>query len=262
MSNNTFSGRRLQLLFRQNFIHNAQFLLLSTVAYVGVVFIVLSVVQFANELQPHPLENFQGFLIGFVTVFGIMYVGHAFPAFRTKEATINYLMTPASALEKFVFEFLNRIVMMLLTLPLLYWLTFNAQGYVFDIFTTADFVPIGLQYLVKLDEAPEEYELLLYMLAIGGVFFALSLAFTGAAMFSKQPLVKTLFAVAIIVMFFFGYSYIIIEHVGLGKYNPPDSMFLIPLGEERALSAISVALFVSTLIMLFVAFRKLKEREA
>jgi hypothetical protein len=260
MSSNIFSGKRLQLLFRQHFIHHSQFLLLSAVAYIGVIFIVLSIVQVGNELQPHGVDNFQGFLVGFVTVFGILYVGHSFPAFRAKESTIHYLMTPASALEKFIFEFVNRILIMLLVLPLLYWLTFNLHGYFFHAFTEKVFQPIGPRYLVELG-APPEYHFLIYSLISGGVLFALSLAFTGAAMFTKQPLVKSLFAVALAVMFFGGYCFIIIEPLGLGRYNPPDRMMLVPLQEDRALVTVSVVFFAASLIMLFVAFRKLKERE-
>jgi hypothetical protein len=261
MSNNVFSGKRLQLLFKQNFIHNTQFLLLSTVAYIGIIFIVLSFAQVGNDLQPNDLNNFQGFLLGFVTVFGILYVGHSFPAFREKESTIHYLMTPASALEKFFFEFVNRIVIMLLALPLLYWATFNMQGYFFDLFTKEVFEPIGFQHMVKLDDPPPDDQFLIYALITGGVLFALSLAFTGAAMFTKQPLVKSLFAVALVVMFFVGYSYIIIEPLGVGRYNPPEYMILIPAEEGRALATITVALFAATILLLFVAFRKLKERE-
>ena len=80
-------------------------------------------------------------------------------------------------------------------------------------------------------------------------------------MFTKQPLVKSLFAVASIMAFYLGYSYIVIEHVGVGQYNPPDHMLLIPTEEEGALRSVAVALFAGTLVMLFVAFRKLKERE-
>lgn len=261
MSNNIFSGKRLQLLFKQNFIHNTQFLLLSTVAYIGVIFIILSIAQVGNDLHPHRLDIFQGLLAALVTVFGILYVGHSFPAFRAKESTIHYLMTPSSAFEKFVFEFINRIVLTLLILPLLYWITFNMQGYFFDIFTEEMFEPVGIQYLVKLDDIPPDYLSLMYALITGGVLFVLSLAFTGAAMFTKQPLVKSLFAVALVVMFFGGYSYILIEPLGVGRYNPPESMVLIPLEEERALVAVSIALFAATIVMLFVAYLKLKERE-
>jgi hypothetical protein len=143
----------------------------------------------------------------------------------------------------------------------LYWATFNMQGYFFDLFTEEIFEPIGVQYVIKIDDIPPTYWLLIYGLTTGGVLFALSLAFTGAAMFTKQPLVKSLFAVAIVVMFFVGYSYIIIEHLGVGRYNPPERMVFVPLEEDRALPTISVALFAATILMLFVAYRKLKERE-
>ena len=261
MSNNIFSSKRFVLLCRQHVFHHTEFLLLSTVAYIGVIFIVLSISQIGNGLQPHDLNIFQGFLIGCVSVFGILYAGHAFPAFRSKESTIDYLMVPASALEKFVFEFIGRIGIMILMLPLLYWATFHLQGYFFAIFIDGKFQPIGLQYLVKIDVPEAEYRFVIYTLIIAGMLLAFVLAFTGAAMFNKQPLVKSLFAVAVVVMFFMGYSYIVLEHIGVGRYNPPETMFLIPFDDIKVLQLISIALIITIVVMLFVAFRKLKERE-
>lgn len=260
MSNNTFSWTRFQLLFKQHFIHNTQFLLLSTVAYMGVIFIVLSLTQAGNALRPHDLENFQGFMIGFVSVFGILYVGHSFPAFRSKESTIGYLMLPASALEKFLFELINRIGLILLLLPILYWATFNIQGYFFTVFTEESFKPVGIYNLVAIP-APDSYKLIIYSLIFGGVLMALSLAFAGASMFTKQPLVKTLFALALLVAFFFGYCYVAITQFGLEKYNPPADMLLVPLKEDSVLNFLCFAFFGVTAVMLFVAYRKLKERE-
>jgi hypothetical protein len=261
MSNNIFSIKRFSLLFRQHLIHNAQFLLLSTGAYVGVIFIVLSVLQMSENLRPHRLNHFQDLLIVFVTGFGILYVGHAFPAFRSKESTISYLMVPASDLEKFVFEFVSRIGIALVMLPLLYWLTFNIQGYFFEIFSDGIFESIGIQHLVKLDVSPDVSISVAYSMIAGGILLVLSLAFTGAAMFTKQPLVKSLFALAMLVMFYVGYSYIVIVHLGLGKFNPPDRMLLIPVDEDRVFKTFTIAFFAAASVMLFVAFRKLKERE-
>src|SRR5690606_26690689 len=118
MSNNIFNGKRFSLLWKQHFIHNTQFLILSSVTYVGVIFLVLSILQIGRKFQPHGLETFHSYEVGFFIVFGFLYVGHAFPAFRSKETTINYLMLPASVLEKFVFEFISRIGIILLMLPL------------------------------------------------------------------------------------------------------------------------------------------------
>jgi len=260
MSNNIFSGKRFLLLCKQYFIHNTNFLLLSMVAYVGVVFIVLSVAQAGNDLRPLDLNAFQAFLVVCVAVFAILYVGHSFPAFRSKENTINYLMLPASVLEKFVFEFVSRIVIIVPTLPILYWVTFHLQGYTFAMFKDVTFEPIGPQYLVKL-EVEEGYYLLVYTLTSASALLALVLAFTGATMFTKQPLVKSLFTVAVVVMFFVLYSYIVVTHFGVGRYNPPESMYLVPMSNPKALQLVNIGLVVTIIVMLFVAFRKLKERE-
>jgi hypothetical protein len=260
MSNNIFSGKRLSLLFKQHFIHNAQLLLFSAGAYVGVVFIVLSIVQVGNGLRPHELSHFQAFLMAFVPIFAILYVGHAFPAFRSKESTIHYLMTPASTLEKFTFEFISRIGLILVVLPVLFWCTFNLQGYIFAMFTIESFESVGLQHTVIL-EVPPEYVTVLYALITGGVLFVLSLVFAGSAMFEKQPLVKTLFSLAVIVVLFACYSYVVVEHLGVGRYNPPDEMLLVPTEEWTAMRTMAIALFGGTMVMLLVAYRKLKERE-
>jgi len=263
MSSNIFNSKRFALLFRQHFIQSAQLLLLSTVAYVGIIFIVLSIVQIGDNLDPHRLDSFQAFLVTFVSVFGILYAGHSFPAFRSKESTITYLMMPASALEKFLFELVTRGGIVLLILPLLYWITFNLQGYFFSILTYEDFDAIGIQHLVRLGDGstPVKDMLQIYTVIAGGILFVISLVFTGSSIFEKQPLVKSLFAVAMIVLFFVGYSYVVVEHLGVGRYHPPEKMILIPNNEFDAFTYISVALFIGTAVMLFVAFRKVKERE-
>jgi len=57
------------------------------------------------------------------------------------------------------------------------------------------------------------------------------------------------------------YSYLVVTHLGVGRYNPPETMFLVPTNEAKALGLISIALIITVAVMLFVAFRKLKERE-
>ena len=260
MSTNRFNSTRFWLLFKQHFLHHSQYLLLSVGAYVGVIFIVLSFAQI-NELQPHNAIHFQELMAVLVPMFGILYVGHSFPAFRSKESTIHYLMIPASALEKFAFEFVSRIGITLLALPVLFWITFHLQGYFFSMFTGSAFEPVSIHYLVWIEDLPNDYQFVIYALITGGILFALSLAFTGAAMFTKQPLIKTLSSVGLIMLFFVGYSYIVIEPLGLGNYHPPEPMWLLPLQEYSALKVVAVALYAGAVLMLFIAYRKLKERE-
>jgi hypothetical protein len=261
MSNNTFNGKRFLLLFRQYFLHNTNFLLLASGAYVGVAFILLSLVQMGNDIRPHDIESFVGFSLGFVIVFGILYSGHSFPAFRSKESTINYLLVPASLFEKFMFELLSRIGLIFLLLPILFWVTFHLQGYFFTMFTDAVFEPIGLHYLSKLEFPEIDSKYWFATLITSAVLLGFILPFTGSAMFSKQPLVKTLFSVAIIIMFYSGVIYLVLEQFGIGKYNPTDSMWLIPRNENSALRFFSIVIIITNAVMLFVGYRKLKERE-
>lgn len=253
------------MLWRQHIIHNLQLLLLATVAYVGVIFIVLSISQIENGFQPHNISYFQGFLIVFVAIFGVLYVGHSFPAFRSKESTITYLLTPASVPEKFVFEFLSRIGIMILLLPLLYWITFHLQGYFFTMVTSQTFEPIGMQYLIKFDvpdvDNQNDYRFWIYAVISASLLLAFVLAFTGAAMFTKQPLVKTLFSLAVVMIFYFGYSYLVFVKFGVEKYSNNETMWLIPTTEAGALKFFTIAIILAIGIMMFVAYRKLKERE-
>ena len=108
-------------------------LIISAVGYCGAVFLVLFLGQLANDKEAFGIGPFLSFMVAFVAVFGIIYVGYSFPAMRSKEKSFGYLTLPASALEKFVFEFLNRIVVVLIVLPLLYWIVFNLEGYFFAI---------------------------------------------------------------------------------------------------------------------------------
>jgi len=249
------------LLWKQHFIQNNQLLLLAAVAYVGVIFFVLSIAHLGNRLRPHNLEIFGGFMLGFVGIAGILYVGHSFPALRSKERTINYLMVPASLPEKFLFEFISRVGIVFVVLPFLFWITFHLQGYFVALFSEHAFQPIGFNALSEIDLQAVDKIGWISTMIISGIMLGFTLAFTGSAMFTKQPLVKTLFSLAIIMMFYSGFAYIAVEQFGVGKYNPTDSMWLIPTNEVSAFSFFSVALILANVAMLFVGYRKLKERE-
>ncbi|GAA5028575.1 hypothetical protein GCM10011506_14390 [Marivirga lumbricoides] len=232
-------------------------------AYVGVIFIVLSLVQMSNDRVPHDAEIFRELLFTFVAIFGILYVGYSFPAFRSKEGTINYLMLPASILEKFVFELFIRIGLMLILLPLLYWITFHLEGYFFTLFTTEKFYPVGFEstfdFILPNDIQKSLFWFVSFIASL--VMLGFILAFTGGAMFSKQPLVKTLFSLAIIIIGYSSVIYIALEKLGVAKYNINDSLWLTPTNTNSAFRLFACAAILAIVVMLFVAYRKLKEKE-
>ena len=259
--NNTFSVKRFMRLFKQNYIHNSKFLLYAGVGYCGVVFIVLLFGQFANDMEPFGIDPFLQFLATFVAIFGILYIGYSFPSFRTKESSISYLTLPASTLEKFLFEFVNRVVMVLIVLPLLFWFTFNLEGVVFEIIGEVNFSMIGISDIKKVEIIPDEESHWLVVLITVASILALVLPFAGASMFSKQPLIKTLFSIAAIIIFYFGVTYIVVEPLGLHKYRTNESMWLVPFTQYRALIYFTCFVIVANITMMLVAYLKVKERE-
>ncbi|XOV94951.1 MAG: hypothetical protein ACFHWX_09625 [Bacteroidota bacterium] len=262
MSNNTFTIHRFKLLIRQQAIHYSRILLLASIAYVGLVFIVLSITQIGNGLKYHNTDIFLGWFAGSIIFFGMLLAGHSFPSFRNKESTINYLMLPASALEKFILEFVVRIGIIFIMMPILYWMTFHFQGYFFSIFLQTAYDPVHLLSNTLQADFLGHKDIFWRLSAILSMtFLAFVVAFTGSTIFSKQPLIKTLFSVAIIFMFYLGYAYVVVEHLGVGAYQPPENSWLFPIkngGPTRFFCLVSLAI---SLIFLFVSYSKLKEKE-
>ena len=259
----TFNISRFSLLVRQYFIHNNRIMLYSVIGYCGVVFLVLSMVQLEDSAaRPLDVEYFIAFLTASVAVIGILFTGHSFQAFRASQTTANYLTIPASTLEKFLFELFYRFGSTLIILPLLFWVTFHSQGYFFQLFIESKFIPVSFTEVVQdlVSEADNAYWIITFIAALS--MFALSIAFTGAAHFSKQPLVKTLFSVTVIILFFVVFIYVVFEQLGLESYRLNESLWLLPSTDTSAFRSFSIAAILGTLLMLSVSFLKLKEKEA
>ncbi|MEQ9405661.1 MAG: hypothetical protein RIM99_18875 [Cyclobacteriaceae bacterium] len=259
--NNTFNWKRFLLLFRQYQIHNGKFLLYAIVGYCGVVFIILSLGQLGIDGEPHELNAFLQLLLTFGAIFGILYTGYSFSPFRTKEGTISYLTMPASSLEKFLFEFISRIGLALVMLPFFFWLTFNLQGFVFEMIGKADFDPIWFSSFYEMDISPIDEIFWLPFLIVFASLLTFVLPFTGGAIFSKQPLIKTLFSVAIIMAVFGIIIYIVLEPLGLSNYNVNNSLWLLPDEDESAIRFTAFLAIITNTVMLATAYLKIKEKE-
>lgn len=114
---------------------------------------------------------------------------------------------------------------------------------------------------LELPDQIQEFQAWFMTMIIALVMLGFVLPFTGGTMFSKQPLVKTLFAVALIVIFYVAVTYILLEPMGFGEYEPNESMWLMPHSEKGAMQFFGTLAIIGNLVILFVAYRKLKERE-
>lgn len=260
---NTFNWSRFLNVCKQNVIHNTRLMVFASIGYCGVIFIVLTIGQLGNNLEPFTVEAFLQFMLTFLVIFSVLYTGYSFPAFRNKESSISYLTLPASAFEKVLFEFLNRVALSLILLPLLFWVIFNLHGSVFELFTKTDFDAIGPSDILAIDISPIDSLFWAKFLIISCTVLVLVLPFTGAAMFSKQPLIKTLFSIAVILVIYFGIVYLVMEPLGLSNYtiNEDNDLRLVPTNENQALRFFACSAFLSVIVMLVVAYLKIKEKE-
>lgn len=127
--------------------------------------------------------------------------GTSFPALRSNKKSVHYLLLPVSNLEKYVAQFLIRIVAFVLLYFILFWSIFKISYLFFEIFepisntlknyTILDPLTIYDKYAVfNVDDS--DYYMFIFMFLFVTLF-----AFAGASYFKKYALFKTIFAFAI-----------------------------------------------------------------
>jgi len=195
--------------------------------------------------------------------------GTAFSALRSNKNSVHYLLLPVSNLEKFVAQFLIRIVAFVLLYFILFWSIFKVSYLFFEIFEPIsntlknyhilDPLIIYDKYAVFNVTSGAYYTFMSFLLFV--TFFA----FAGASFFKKYALFKTIFAFAItafsVFLLFVMFSHFFYSH---GE----NEFFEIKLTSHDISKDVSnkntylLALFSGISILLApLAYFNLKERE-
>jgi hypothetical protein len=260
--NNTLNFTRCALLFKQNVAHNHRLILTSLIGFCGGVFMLLLIIQFTEGFQPVLLKKYYGmFLIVFFTT-AIICAGTAFPAFRSKDRSFNYLMNPASLFEKFLWEFVGRILVFMVIVPVLYWAVYNLEGSVVQMFSPAFTFESQLSYFPPSDIhiGPERIECI-YALMISCSLLMFTIPFAGAATFDKNPLIKTLFSVAAIFFFNLFLVYFFLNILELRQYHQRSNRILFMANAGDVIITTLIVTILMNAAFISVAFFKLKEKE-
>lgn len=258
-TSNTFSIYRFGLLVRQDIIHNFKLLSISLIGFCGGLFILLLMIQIGDNFRPWSADAFfQLFLTIFIGT-AILHAGTSFPLLRTKEKSYCYLLNPASAIEKFGLEFVMRIAAFILLVPLLYGIIFNAEGYVVHLlYPKYTYVSHSVLDLPNI-RVPGKWFVTL-IISCGLLIF--TIPFAGATIFFKYPLVKTLFAVALIFFFHLFLVYFFIEILDVGSYRTRGNKILGMDGEQDLIRFLAIYSIIANGVLIAASFLKLKEREA
>jgi hypothetical protein len=249
-SNNIFSLKRFGLLYRYNLIHTYKRLLLSLFGGIGIFFLFLLFKSYQNN--PF-LSSGQDSLVVFFGIFGIGLFGTAFPAFRSKEKTQVFIMLPASASEKFLFDIISRSIILFLIIPITFWVTYLMEGYFYEAITNIPFTPIRpLGVLENLNEKIGNNYFFPSVILLG-----LSIPFMGATIFMRNPIGKTFFSLALILLFHLFMVYLFGKYFKLGSGGDP---LWIKEGKDAA-KFFNIYFIILTAGFLSVAYFKLKEKE-
>lgn len=234
----------------------------------GVIVISIFIISLIAMAQNTSQWNKEGWIPVFIVnyfVVGIIYAGFAFSQFRSKEKTIMSLMVPVTPFERFLYEFIEKIASFILLYPILFWVFSSLAVFV------RNSIPFEYTKIEVNGFKTFPFEIISYQQPIANtedglilMFFTLSvflfiIAFAGAATFRKYPLVKTIVFVGAVLGIMIGYITLIFEKVQLR--NGWIMYLEHSIKAEQGFMLGSIVLMLMSLIALFFAYFKLKEKE-
>jgi hypothetical protein len=221
-SNQIFSLRRFKGLLIQSFYLNRKTSIVTTCGYIGSMFLVLLFIHSINRNYHHwnNSDYFNTFLFFFVPG-GVLYSSLAFSGFRSKDRRYSYLMLPVTVLEKFIYEFVGRIILFIVITPIAFWIVANIEGAIIHFFD-AKFLNYKYSLVLGLEKVGffKMTNKELSMLFSGGLLL-FTIPFLGATYFGKNPTLKLLLSVGVIIIFYVIYIALLFKIFDLNNHQPP-----------------------------------------
>jgi len=252
--------QRFILLCKQSLIINKKLIGISLAGFTGTLFIALIFFQYMDHFNNWKNENYMIIFAFLFFPLGIIYSSLSFPAFRSKEKSMTYLMSPTSVSEKYVFELVTRIVLFVLVMPLLFWIVANLEGAVVH-----SFVPKFANYKFSfsgLNHTHIDNEGWISYAIAQGFLFVFIAAFTGASHFAKSPLLKTMFTLSIIAAGYGLFTYLLVKGLNLESFHVESKRIFFIRDKHDGLVFLAILETVINLSLLAIAWFRIKEKEA
>jgi hypothetical protein len=220
--------------------------------------------------------NYQGIFFVGIFILAIFATGQSFLDLREKKAARQYLLLPASHLEKYLVQFLGRFLLPLMIYPILFWLASVLSVGIVKLSILLLFenkaidFPEAVQFF-QLFSLPSEQPTIVYWILWGIFLLIPSLMFLGGIIFGKlnfvlMPLSVLLFS-GLMALSFLGLSWILqLDSIILGEqmkfevlnFDKPEIFPGIPL-----LLLVIIALFwIAIFLSYVVSYYRLTEKEA
>ena len=275
--NAIFNGNRFLRLLKQHTLHSYTALLLGLIVGFGICFLAIAFLQYVGN--PYQNNNNQFLIIAVFgyAILGSFYISSAFSPFRNKERAQAYLMIPATALEKYLVEFIFYPFLFLLVFPILYLLANQLSTSLISIIRL-DFVPFDLidefsKILILKDYRIEEGVIVhtervsVWVIWVSTSFSVAMAFFLGAASFKKYAMLKTLLGLIIYFGLCVWMFYFLMIKLEWGNYLlSSEETYLTPFGtdsgtKQTIISFISIWILCWGIVLGIVSFLKLREKE-
>ena len=189
----------------------------------------------------------------FTVPVALIFAGFGFHMFRTKEKTFEFLMIPGSLGEKFMLEFLLRIILPWLVLPVLFWLasitTPLLVSWLSPKFMVNNIPPFSLSSPMF------QSKLLVPMVFM--FLLSQSMMFAGSSSFTRVPVIKTLLFLGLCVLVAFSYIYFL---YGILELKGEPALFHLFDKEDKE-RLIIILLGISIIVSWTYSLFKLKEKQ-
>lgn len=259
-----FKVNRFYKYLKYDLTLNGRIYLLALAGLVVMLFIVDVFTLNTASLRINFNRGYYGPIFVFLLILtGVISAGTAFSGLRSSKTSIHYLLVPVSNFEKFVVQFLIRVVgFVLLFLPL-YWLTFKLAHSFYSLFGDVAENVESYNLLSPFQWQKTNMDIFIFVsIASGLILFA----FCGAAYFKRLALFKTMLTYATLALAWFllmlTFSHLFFAHAA----NEFFALNYITYRVQKGISnddIYTVILFAgASLFLLPLAFFKLKEREA
>ncbi len=219
--------------------------------------------------------NYQGIFMSGIFILAIFATGQSFLDLREKKAARQYLLLPASHLEKYLVQFLGRFLLPLMIYPILFWLASVLSVGIFKLSLllfenkAIDF-PEAAPFF-QLFSLPSEQPTIIYWILWSIFLLIPSLMFLGGIIFGKlnfvlMPLSVLLFS-GLMALSFLGLSWILqLDSIILGEQMKFevlnfDKSEIFP-GIPLLLLVIIVLFWIAILLSYVVSYYRLTEKEA
>ncbi len=250
--NQIFNPTRFFKYVQYNYLINKRGYLYGIAGFCcAMLLILILLLSMSNNWRDH---NWVAFYTASLGIFGIIVFGKSFTELRSKESAINYMILPASTFEKFIFELLSKLLIILITYGVLFPFITDLSVIIAR-FIKPNHTITFFSFAGTFNNPRHITEMFIFLFIL--VF---CVAFAGSTAFRKRPILMTIIFTGLISLSVIGYLYILSEKLELNRGIEYTIRTLL-LKNDNYYTVLKIGMACTSIVSLTYAYFKIKEKE-